>query len=303
MTWLGKKTWKGLKIIAGSRDESRTVGVDTQTVGTNQHLEHRIACASGGEGGNSKAHGEPACGSEPLSRDVSLNVSVGRVARTLLWAAVGLTLMSLAAGIAELSGLPFVRLFYVGRDLSLASWYSALVLVLASILLLTIAIAIRASEYPRYVRRWAILAAIFAYLSCDEMLRLHERMADTVLRPALDSLGFIPTGVLSYPWVIVYAPLVALFVLAYFGFWRTLPVRIRKLFLIAGAMFVGGALGVELFNAYHDQAGGSEPLVIVGTHIEEMLEMGGIIVFVYALMAYLAAYLRVGQLRLCANDP
>lgn len=168
-------------------------------------------------------------------------------------------------------------------------------LALASVLLATVACAVRASEIPRYARRWLLLAAIFAYLSCDEMLRLHERMTGTALRPALDVLGFAPGGIFYYPWVIVYAPLVAIFVLAYFGFWRALPTKTRTLFLAAGAIFVGGAMGVEVFNAYHDEAPGRELLVVVGTHLEESLEMGGVIVFIYALATYIRAPTRVGR--------
>lgn len=118
-------------------------------------------------------------------------------------------------------------------------------------------------------------------------------MADTALRPALDTMGFVPNGVLYYPWVILYVPLVVVFTLVYFGFWRTLPVMTRRLFLAAGAIFVGGAVGVELFNAYHDDAPGRDLVVFVGTHVEESMEMGGVIAFVYALMTYLRSRLEI----------
>ena len=229
--------------------------------------------------------------------DLHVDLSAAGVTRSLVLVALVLVALSFGAGILGLTVGPFVRLFAVGSDLSLPSWYSALVLMLASILLAAIAFAVKASEIPRYARRWGILGAIFAYLSCDEMLRLHERMAETLLRPVLEGIGFVPGGILYYPWVIVYAPLVAVFALAYFGFWRALPTRIRRLFLAAAAIFVGGAMGVELFNAYHDDAGGREPLVFVGTHVEEILEMLGVIVFVYALLSFIATHLKIAALR------
>lgn len=230
--------------------------------------------------------------------DLSLDLPAARVSGFLVLVAAVLVLASLAAGLVGLLGGPFVRLLDVGSDLSLPSWYSALVLALASVLLFTIAFAVRSSASSRYGRRWAILGIVFAYLSCDEMLRLHERMARTVLEPALASLGFMPGGILYYLWVIVYAPLVLVFAVAYFRFWRTLPTGVKNLVLAAGVIFVGGALGVELFNAYHDAAPGREPLAFAGTHVEEAMEMAGVIVFVHALITYLGSRLSIRALRL-----
>lgn len=276
-----RKIWRGTIVEnfqSNRRDASST---ESATAYTNRE-------ANRGENSNSDVVAE-----------VSLDMLVARVCRLLIIAALVLVLVSFAVGlVGVLYGGPFVRLFYVGADLSLPSWYSALVLVFASILLAITSFTVRSSRSPRYARRWAILAAIFAYLSCDEMLRLHERMSSILLQPALDALGVIPGGLLYYPWVIVYAPLVLIFVAAYFPFWLALPIRIRRLFVAAGLVFVGGAMGVELFNAYHDDVSGRELLVFVGTHIEELMEMVGIVVFVYALLSFLESQLEVGALRI-----
>lgn len=171
---------------------------------------------------NAGAPSDSGAGGTQRPAGLSLSLSAERITRVLLLVAAALVVLSLAIGFVWLLGGPFVRLFYVGADLSLPSWYSALILALASTLLATIACSVRAGESPRYARRWTILAVIFAYLSCDEMLRLHERMTDTALRPALEFMDFAPAGFLYYPWVLVYAPLVAIFALAYLGFWRAL---------------------------------------------------------------------------------
>lgn len=253
--------------------------------------------ATGPAAGHASRESSDAAGTG-AAMEPSLNISARRITRVLIFAAILLTLASFAVGTVALLEGPFVRLFYVGSDLSVPAWYSALVLALASVLLFTVAFIVRSGESPRYARRWAILGIIFAYLSCDEMLRLHERIASTLLVPALESLGFVPGGILYYPWVIIYTPLVILFILAYFRFWRELPARIRTLFLAAGALFVCGALGVELFNAYHDAAGGREPLVIAGTHLEEFMEMAGVVIFVHAILSYIGSHLRIRALRL-----
>ena len=149
------------------------------------------------------------------------------------------TLISLIGGLLRPVLGEFVELFSLGNGSSVPSWYSAILFLFASGLLAAITCIKRLTGDERYVPQWAALALIFLYLSTDEMLRLHERMSSTLLQPALDSLGFEPTGVLSYPWVIVYAPLVLVFALAYLKFWLGLPARIR-LFFTAGALLVGG---------------------------------------------------------------
>lgn len=188
-----------------------------------------------------------------------------------------------------------VELFGVGIDLSIPSWYSAILLLLASVLVATIAFAKKFGGDGRYMGHWAVLAVIFLYLSNDEMLRLHERMSGTLLQPALDSLGFEPTGVLSYPWIIVYAPLVAVFALAYLRFWLDLPSKIRLLFFAAGAVFVGGAIGAEMFNAWYDHTFGAGTIAGVMTHLEELMEMLGVVVFIYALMSYIGSHLNLEE--------
>ncbi len=255
--------------------------------------------ATGPAAGHMSRESEDDATGTEAATELSLNISASRITRLLILAAIFLTLASLAVGAVALLEGPFVRLFYVGSDLSVPAWYSALVLALASILLFTVAFMVRSSESPRYARRWVVLGVIFAYLSCDEMLRLHERIASTLLVPALEGLGFVPGGILYYPWVIIYIPLVIIFILAYFGFWRELPARIRTLFLAAGAIFVSGALGVELFNAYHDGVGGREALVIAGTHLEEFMEMAGVVIFVHAILSYIGSHLHIRALRLC----
>ncbi len=62
------------------------------------------------------------------------------------------------------------------------------------------------------------------------------------------------------------------------------------LFLIAGATYLGGVLGMELVgSSYIFNYGPSLSYGIVAT-IEEVLEMLGIIVFIYALLDYLETH-------------
>lgn len=236
----------------------------------------------------------------------SLVLSPHRVARAMAFIVLALVLLSIVNSIIGMFFGRIILTFSVAEnDVSLAAYYSALSLLLASILLTTIALIHRAEDHPRYALRWAILAAIFLYLSCDEMLMLHERMG-MVLMSVLGRLGYEPTGFLSYPWVILYALLLIVFAVAYFRFWLDLPGRIRRLFLIAGALFVVGALGLEMFSAWYEYTFGpwevyrfgSQIVLVFSTHLEELMEMLGIIIFVYALLSYLSSHMGVKGLRL-----
>ena len=221
-----------------------------------------------------------------------------KIALTLGLVALLFTLVSFIGNLLQPVLGEVVTLFGVGVDLSIPSWYSAILLLFASVLAATIAAVKRFSGDNRYLGHWAVLALIFLYLSNDEMLRLHERMSNTLLQPALDSLDFEPAGVLSYPWIIVYAPLVAVFALAYLRFWLNLPSRIQLLFFAAGAIFVGGAIGAEMFNAWYDHTFGAGVIAGAMTHLEELMEMLGVVVFVYALMSYVGSHLNLEELRI-----
>lgn len=213
-----------------------------------------------------------------------------RVMRVLIYIAVALASLSFVSGLIWFAGLgPWVRIINVDNDLSLPSWFSAVLLLFSSALLAVIAYSKKSETSPRYGRHWAALAIIFLFLCCDEMIRIHERIANVLVWPALDALGIVPAAMLSNPWVLVYGPLVLVFVLAYLGFWLDLPARVKWLFFAAGALYVGGALGVELATAWYNAANNDFGIFLT-THLEELMEMLGAIVFIYALMTYMALH-------------
>jgi hypothetical protein len=62
-----------------------------------------------------------------------------------------------------------------------------------------------------------------------------------------------------------------------------------RLFILAGTIYVGGALGMEMVNArYADLYGFKNLTYQLMTAVEEFLEMSGIAIFIYALMSYVA---------------
>lgn len=100
-------------------------------------------------------------------------------------------------------------------------------------------------------------------------------------------------GLLYFAWVIPGAIFVGACLLVYVKFLSDLPAKTRGMFLIAGTLYVGGAMGMELLGGYHTELYGLEnmPYVLITT-FEELLEMLGIAVFIYALLSYISSYMK-----------
>ncbi len=86
----------------------------------------------------------------------------------------------------------------------------------------------------------------------------------------------------------------ALVGLAYLRFLIDLPRRSRFLFVVAGAVYVFGALGMELVGNWYTTDRPQDLSYGIIATIEEIFEMGGIVVFVYALLDHLERTLSQG---------
>ncbi|MGB3585591.1 MAG: hypothetical protein WBA23_03570, partial [Tunicatimonas sp.] len=100
---------------------------------------------------------------------------------------------------------------------------------------------------------------------------------------------FLGTNWLYYIAWIIPGALITLGLGIYFlKFLIKLPPETRKQFIIAGSVFVGGALGVELLGGsyafYYTQDSFSYTMIAT---LEEFMEMTGIILFIRALLLYL----------------
>lgn len=177
-----------------------------------------------------------------------------------------------------------VPLFHFDREQNLPTFFSALML-LCSAGLLTLA-ARKARETGQKALPWAVLAAAFLFLSIDETASLHEKL-DALIH------HYTPTsGVLHYAWVAPYglAVLALGIVLApwFFGLQR----RTQILFFLSGAFYVGGALGMEIISGlyYSGAVEGADVKTLFGdllATVEELSEMTGVAIFIYALLSHL----------------
>ena len=179
--------------------------------------------------------------------------------------------------------LGIVPLFNFYAEANIPTWFSSTILLTSSILLATIAYSSKINGAGN-VRYWGGLSVIFLFLSVDELAQLHEKMSK-ILRLAVN-----PEGIFHSPWVIAGAIFVIIFVLVYLRFFFNLPKKIKYLFFIAGTLFIGGALGFELIENIYVDTYGTDVFFAIMVTIEELLEMAGIILFIYALFLYMSSH-------------
>ena len=74
----------------------------------------------------------------------------------------------------------------------------------------------------------------------------------------------------------------------YWQFSQHLPHQSRKHFFLAAFLYVGGALIMEMIGSHIAEAEGQQNLLYAMTAtLEEIMEMMGVIVFIYGLLCYL----------------
>jgi hypothetical protein len=209
-------------------------------------------------------------------------------------------LLRVVGGLVVLSSLSLITLhlfpdakfaYYFGKAFNLdvekniPTLYSCLALLFSSLLLGAIAYA-KNLDSDRYKNHWKILSFIFLFLCLDEAGQLHEKLIYP-MRSLLNATGF-----LYFTWIVPIGFLVGIFLLSYTKFLFHLPVSTKKLFVAAAALYIGGGIGMELIGGYVASTTGEEGLsYVIGTTIEESLEMLGIVVFIHALISYIKTYL------------
>ena len=235
-----------------------------------------------------------------------LAIHAKTVGRALITAVLLINFASLAARVARYAWgyegvLKPLRLLDAGAENTIPTWFSSAQLLLCSVLLAAIAVAQKRSG-GGYGRHWGVLSLIFVLLSVDEEASIHEALGATLERLLAATTGFEPGGPISFFWVVPAAAFTLVVLLAYLRFIVHLPGATRRLFLLAGALFVLGALGMEMLEAQVVSASGSGAdfenarglaKIVVGllTSVEETFEMLGVTLFVYALLAYIGSYM------------
>ena len=163
-------------------------------------------------------------------------------------------------------------------------------LICAGLLLVAALEARNAGE--RQWRNWAFLSCLLLAMSVDEVASYHESW----IAPLREALG--ASGLLYLTWVVPGTVTVALLGLSQLGFVRSLPPATAGRLVLAAALYVGGALGMEMVGGAYVQGHGSENWVYASmVAVEELLELLGTVTLLRAVALHLASRATVVHVR------
>lgn len=205
-----------------------------------------------------------------------------------------LTMLIAQFGFNDPGFLKLEAFFDLNREQNVPTLYSTLQLAVAAGLLMLLAI----EAYPRSRQQaacWAGLGATFAFLMGDEFCEWHEHLIGPMRRM------LHADGALSFAWVIPYGIAVCVFAAGYFRFWWRLAPAVRWRVAVAGVLYVGGGIGMEMVGSKLFTVYGWESVQFnIETMFEEGMEMFGVAFFIYALMLELQS--RCGSLLFSLGD-
>jgi uncharacterized membrane protein len=190
-------------------------------------------------------------------------------------------LWSYTFGLSSEQMLGLKRFFDMGTEANLPTYVSALNLLLAGALLALIA-RYESRRQGKQNLPWWGLAIGFVLMSFDEAAMIHEGLVGAALVRYFGR----GEGILYFTWYKLYIPIVLLVGLLYVRFLLRLPLRYSLRLLLAGVVFLSGAIGFEMLESYvasHGLRGRS-----VSQLFEETGEMLGVVLAIHALLLYLA---------------
>ncbi|MEO1015624.1 MAG: hypothetical protein AAFX08_10600 [Pseudomonadota bacterium] len=176
----------------------------------------------------------------------------------------------------------FVPMFRLSMERNVPTVFSTLLLFSLSGVLFLVGEGARARKDSR-AAQWRALAVIALLLAFDEGGHIHELLDEET---AWIEWLIEPSGAFAWPWVIAYACLTVAVSLFFLPLFLSLPTRYRVIFGTAAALFVSGALGLDMLEAQAFDAGRSPLLIEALCSLEEVMEMSAVAIALCGLAAY-----------------
>ena len=207
---------------------------------------------------------------------------LGAVALVLLLASVAGQLVRFILEIDQLKR--WIALFYLDGERNIPTYFSALLVLVAALLLAIIAVLGQRQNVP-HATKWAVLSVGFLVMGFDEAFEFHERL----ISPIRGLLGDGNLSIFHFAWTLPAIALVFFLGLYFARFLLQLPANTRSRFCFAAALYLGGAIGIELIGGSYAKANGQQSLAfsMIAT-LEECLEIAGLIFFIWALIKFFA---------------
>lgn len=179
------------------------------------------------------------------------------------------------------------RLLYADSEANLWAWGSALLLASLALAFAVKALTLRGSG--RAPLSFLGLAVVALWMSADEAAMLHEQLARANIR-----IGW------TWSWLVLGVPLTLAVSVALLGMARSIDRVLRGRLIVAGSLFLLGALGVEILGGALAMNTGVTPgevrssaLYHALVAVEEGLEIAGALLALWAVLASLD--IRIGD--------
>lgn len=215
--------------------------------------------------------------------------------RTILRSLIGIALLLIAMHIVSLYLFQqsenqitevLIEKFSLEGESNFPAFFSSMILLFSAVLFAIIGKAY-SQRNQEGARHWLGLGAIFTFLSLDEAAQIHEKLDTDLIWASFDT-----SGLLAWPWVILYGALAMVVAILYLRFWLRLPLFFRISYGFAAALYVGSALGFEMLEAleYTTQGGVTDKYILL-TSTEEILEIAAILFLIATNFKYIERYL------------
>ena len=217
---------------------------------------------------------------------MDIDLKLRKVIRVLLVISVSFILLHVAGYFFEIHvGHTFgLFIFDPNREQSIPKFYSSVVLLMCSGLLSIIAAAKKGDILHSHLYLLG-LAIIFFFFAIAKNSSIHEYLVAPI-QTALNMSKFQ-----IYVWL--YGIMAVMFPVLYLKFFLSLPRKAKILLAVGGITFMIGAFGFDLVVAYAGRLIDHQSVTYLGlAALEDILEMGGIIIFVYGLLLYMSLELK-----------
>ena len=270
-------------------------GVQGRLVRASRYVPYGIVCTGPGSGSPHPPRWRSPMmnwGMTPASaiHPVLIHLSGKRIVRVLSWIVVffGAAHMT-GSALMEIIGREHIhRLgltvvfdqFNLNEETNLPTYYSSFLLGFGGALLLLTSRMVRQTGGPM-VGRWRVLGFGFLAMSFDEFGSIHEKIGSFI------TLHFRAPqhGVLHFNWLIFGLPFVGVLGAIFLPFVLRLAAPLRNSLILAGCIYVGAAVGLEMIGSWYSDRFGEENLgYATEVLVEETMEMTGVILMIRCLL-------------------
>ena len=176
--------------------------------------------------------------------------------------------------------------FDVDGEANIPTLYSTVLILGAAVLSALVGLLTRA-QGGRDRLYWYAIAWILVVMATDEAVPFHNWATE----PVRHLFGTLPSG-LRFAWVIPALGLTALVSMVFLKFFLRLPPRTRFGIALSAAVYVGGAIGMEMLAGVYmsGQPVRRDVIYIIIFTLEETMEMAGMILYINALLEHIEGH-------------